>query len=131
MISWPSIIIRNINKYDLIEAEKLLNQISVGHIKAIEIPEEPVYFDCIVIDLIEAGHGSALCNTCNQTYSAGQLKSIIVGSEKPTLTIQLKKKGVFQRMFSKRQKLPSMSGGISYLCHENHNLISVTTWKLF
>jgi hypothetical protein len=65
------------------------------------------------------------------TYSAGQLKLIIVRFEKPALNIQIKKKGVFKHIFSKKRKPPSMSGGISYLCPENHNLISVTTWKLF
>ena len=125
------VIIRNINKYDIIETDKLLNQISADHLKTIIIPAEPVYFNLIALDLIKSGHGTAFCNTCNQTYSAGQLKAAVIGAGTTPLTIQLNKKGVLKRMFSKRQKPPSISGGISYLCPENHNLISVTTWKLF
>jgi hypothetical protein len=130
-VDTKKIIISNINKYDIIEAEKLLNQISAGNIKMITIPAEPVYFNLIGIDLIEAGHGSALCKTCNLTYSAGQLKAAVIGAGTTPLTIQIKRKGIIKRMFSKRQKHPSISGGISYLCPENHNLISIITWKLF
>ena len=61
------------------EADKLLSLISADLYRVIRIPEEPVYFDHIALDLISAGNGSALCKTCNKTYQAGQLKSIKVG----------------------------------------------------
>lgn len=125
------IIIRNINKYDIIVAERLLKLISARNIKIITIPTEPVYFDYIVLDLIEAGNGSALCKTCNKIYPAGQLKAVTTGAGTTPINLKTQKKRVLKRMFSKRQKPPSISGGISYLCPENHNLISVTTWKLF
>jgi hypothetical protein len=57
-VDTKKIIISNINKYDIIEAEKLLNQISVGNIKIITIPAEPVYFGHIALDLIKSGYQS-------------------------------------------------------------------------
>jgi hypothetical protein len=77
------------------------------------------------------GYGRAFCNTCNQTYSAGQLKSITIGAGITPLTIQIKKRGFFNRMFAKKKRTPSMYGGISFLCPAGHNLISVITWKIF
>ena len=125
------IIIRHINKYDIIEADKLLDQISVGNIKTITIPTEPVYFNYIALDLIESGYGSVLCKICKKSYTSGQLKAAVIGAGTTPLTIKTPKKGILKRMFSKKRKPPSISGGISYLCPEDHNLISVTTWKLF
>ena len=69
----------NRSKYDLDEVAKLQDLISTEINETIVIPEEPVYFDHIALDLISAGNGSALCKTCNKTYQAGQLKSIKVG----------------------------------------------------
>jgi len=124
-------IINNKNHYNIDDTEQLLKLINFDHLKVIEIPEEPAYFDYIALDLMRSGYGTVFCNTCNQTYSAGQLKAVTTGAGKNPLTIQIKKKGVLKRIFSKKRKLPSISGGISYFCPEDHNLISVITWKLF
>ena len=123
-------IIKN-NNYDITETDKLLKLISAGHINTLMIPKEPSYFDHIAIDLIATGHGSVLCKTCNKTYPVKQLKSIITGAGKNPLNIHRKKKGIIKRMFSKKRRTPTMSGGKGYLCPEGHNLISVITWKLF
>ncbi len=72
----------------------LLDLISTECNESIVIPEEPVYFDYIALDLIGAGNGSVSCKTCNKTYQAGQLKSIKVGYGGSPFDIKREKKGV-------------------------------------
>ncbi len=125
------LVARKKSEYDLDEVAKLLEAISADNIETIEIPEEPVYFDNIALDLIAAGNGSILCKTCNKTYVASQLKPIKVGFDGSPLEIQREKRGVFKRLFEKRRKPPTMSSGKGYECPAGHNLISVITWKTF
>ena len=124
-------IIQKRSAYDSDEADKLLNLITTGDQETIVIPEEPVFFDSIALDLMAAGHGSALCKTCNKTYLAGQLKLIQVGFDGSPLDIQRERKGLLKRLFSKKHKPPTMFGGRGYECPEGHNLISVIIWKTF
>jgi len=95
------------------------------------IPEEPVYFDYIALNLIDTGIGSAFCKTCNKTYLARNLKPIKVGCGQSPFDIRREKKGVIKRLFTKKRKPPTMWGGKGYNCPEGHNLISVITWKTF
>ena len=125
------LIARKKSEYDLDEVAKLLEAISVDNIETIEIPEEPVYFDLIAVDLIAAGNGSVLCKTCNKTYVASQLKPIKVGFDGSFSEIKREKRGVFKRLFTKKRKPPTMSGGKGYECPAGHNLISVIDWKTF
>ncbi len=74
------LVARKKSEYDLDEVAKLLEAISADNIETIEIPEEPVYFDNIALDLIAAGNGSILCKTCNKTYVARQLNPLKSGS---------------------------------------------------
>ena len=124
------LIARKKSKYDLDEVAKLLEQISDKSNEAIMIPDEPVYFDYIAMDLIAAGKGSVLCKTCNKTYVARQLKSIKVGCGSP-LDIKREKKGVIKRLFAKKRKPPTMHGGEGFECPAGHNLLTVITWKTF
>jgi hypothetical protein len=127
------IILCNRSKYDLDEVAKLQDLISTEINETIVIPEEPVYFDSIALDLIRTGTGtgSVFCRICNKRYSAKQLKSIkIGGGPKPFFIRQEKKKGI-KRFFKKRHKPPSMCGGEGYTCPADHDLISVITWKTF
>ena len=117
--------------YDTDEVKKLLNLISADSEESIVIPEEPAYFEYIALDLIDAGIGSALCKTCNKTYLARQLKSIKVGCGQSPFDIKREKKGVINRLFTKKRKLPTMWGSKGYDCPVGHNLISVITWKTF
>jgi len=125
------LIVRKKSKYDLDEVAKLLKLISDEKHESIVIPEEPVYFDYIALDLIAAGYGSALCKTCNKTYMAGQLKPIKVGYGGSPFDIKREKKGVIKRLFTKKRKPPAMYGGKGYDCPEGHNLLSVIIWKTF
>ncbi len=117
--------------YESDEVAKLLKLISADSNETIVIPEEPVYFDRIALDLIVAGHGSALCKSCNKAYLAGQLKPIKVGYGGSPFDIKREKKGVIKRIFAKKRKPPTMCGGSGYECPLGHNLISVITWKTF
>jgi hypothetical protein len=121
----------NRSKYDLDEVANLQDLISTECNETIVIPEEPVYFEYIALDLIDAGIGSALCRTCNKTYQAGQLKSIKVGYGGSPFDIKREKKGVIKRLFTKKRKPPTMYGGKGYDCPEGHNLLSVIIWKTF
>jgi hypothetical protein len=125
------LIARKKSEYDLDEVTKLLEHISANTKDTIVIPEEPVFFDYIALDLIGVGHGSALCKTCNKTYLAGQLKSIQVGFGGSLLDIEREKIGVLKRLFAKKRKPPTMYGGKAYECPAGHNLISVIIWKTF
>ena len=115
------------------DVANLQDLISTKCNETIVIPEEPVYFDYIALDLIRTGtgYGSVFCKTCNKRYSVKQLKSIKVGGgTKPFFIRQEKKKGI-KRFFKKRHKPPSMCGGEGYTCPADHNLISMITWKTF
>jgi len=125
------LIARKKSEYDLDEVTKLLEHISANTKDTIVIPEEPVFFDYIALDLIGVGHGSALCKTCNKTYLAGQLKSIQVGFGGSPFEIKREQKGVIKRLFTKKRKPPTMYGGKGYDCPEGHNLLSVIIWKTF
>jgi hypothetical protein len=121
----------NRSKYDLDQVANLQDLISTECNETIVIPEEPVYFDSIALDLIRTGTGSVFCKSCNERYSAKQLKSVKVGGgAKPFFIRQEKKKGI-KRFFKKRHKPPSMCGGEGYACPEDHTLISLITWKTF
>jgi hypothetical protein len=121
----------NRSKYDLDQVANLQDLISTECNETIVIPEEPVYFDSIALDLIRTGTGSVFCKSCNKTYTAGQLISIKVGCGQSPFDIKREKKGVIKRLFSKKRKPPTMFGGKGYECHEGHNLLSVITWKTF
>jgi hypothetical protein len=125
------LIVREKSNYDLDEVDKLLELISDESNEIILIPEEPIYFDYITLDLIGAGKGSALCKTCNNTYLARQLKAIKVGCGGNPLDIKREQKGVIKRLFAKKRKPPAMHGGSGYQCPEGHNLLTVITWKTF
>ena len=121
----------NRSKYDLDKVADLQDLISTECNETIVIPEEPVYFDSIALNLIRTVTGLVFCRICNKKYSAKQLKSIKVGGgAKPFFIRQEKKKGI-KRFFKKRRKPPSMCGGEGYTCPEDHDLISMITWKTF
>ena len=83
----------NRSKYDLDQVANLQDLISTGCNESIVIPEEPVYFDRIALDLIRTGtgNGSVFCKTCNKRYSIKQLKSIKVGGGAKTFYIRREK----------------------------------------
>ena len=125
------IIVRKKSDYDLDEVAKLLDQISDESKETIVIPDEPVYFDRIALNLIDAGIGSVLCKMCNKTYAAPQLKPIKIGCGGSPFDIKREKKGVIKRLFAKKRKPPAMYGGRGYCCTLGHQIITIITWKTF
>ena len=123
----------NRSKYDLDQVANLQKLISTECNETIVIPEEPVYFDSIALDLIKiaTSNGSVFCKTCNKRYSVKQLKSIKVGGGAKPFFIRQEKKKRIRELFKKRRKPPSMCGGEGYTCPEDHTLISMITWKTF
>lgn len=89
--------------------------------------KEPVY---IVITALESGIGIVLCKKCNQEYQANQLQKEPIGHGTSPFKTDLtqKKGGILTRLFSRRQKLPGMYGGVCFRCPKGHELISARTW---
>ena len=89
--------------------------------------KEPVY---AVITALESGIGAVICKACNQEYQANQLVKEPIGHGTSPFKTNLtqKKGGIFARLFSRKQKLPGMSGGVCYRCPKGHELISARTW---
>ena len=124
-------IVRKKSAYEIDQTDKLLSMILAGNQKTIKIPEEPLFFNSIALDLICSGIGSVFCNACNKTYQAGHLIPIVIGSGRSPLGIKREKKGMFRRLFSKKHKPPELYGGIGHTCPAGHELLTVITWKTF
>jgi hypothetical protein len=69
-----------ISSYEIDETKKIMNMISNSHQETVVITEDQVFFDIIALNLIGAGKGTALCKSCNETYQAKDLNTIIIGS---------------------------------------------------
>jgi len=123
-------IVHKRSKYDLDGVITLMEQISTDSYETIVIPDEPIYFDYVALDLIAAGYGSVFCKTCIKKYEARQLKPIKVGYGGTPFDIKREKTGLIKRLFLKKRKPPTMIGGMAYNCPRDHTLIS-TIWKTF
>ena len=119
-----------LSSYEIDETKKILNMISNSHQETVVIAEDQVFFDIIALNLIGAGKGTIACKPCNKTYLAKDLKPITIGAGESPIAIKREEIGLFSRLFSKKRKPPSMSGGMGYECPKGHSLISVT-WKTF
>ncbi len=116
-------------EHDVDEATKLLELISTPREKTILIGEEQGYFGYVALDLIGAGKGSVTCKVCYKIYKANQLKPITVGHGESPFVINTRKKGGIKSLFRKKHKQPAMFGGKGYKCPEDHELISMITWR--
>ena len=116
--------------YDSQEKTELLKLITTTRNEKILIPENHIWFEFIVPELIDAGKGSVLCKTCDRIYDAIRLKSIEIGCGRSPIDIRREKKGLIKRLFTKKRKPPEMFGGWKIQCPESHDLTSIT-WKTF
>jgi hypothetical protein len=89
---------------------------------------EHEYFGYVVLELIDAGKGSAICISCNKTYKATQLKPITLGHGKSPFHVKPGTKGGDKDLFITKRKMP-LVGGKDYECPAGHNLISILTWR--
>ncbi len=94
------------------------------------IPDDQTESVYAVITALESVVGSVLCKACNQKYPVAQLtkESIGHGSNPFKTNLTQKKGGFLKNLFSRRQKLPGMYGGVCYRCPHGHELISARTW---
>jgi hypothetical protein len=112
------------------------------------VPEEYEYFCIIALELIEKEKGSVICKKCDETYKASELKSITVGHGKTPFdenTGRKKDRLRFRAIFGKRwfrvaidniknpfrkkNSNPPMFGGKGYACPNDHELITLITWR--
>ena len=113
-----------------------------------DVPEEYDYFTIIAMELIDKGKGSVRCKKCDETYSASKLKSIKVGFGRTPIdenerrdTDRLRLRAIFgkewfrkaidniKNPFRKRKSNPPMFGGKGYACPNDHELITLVTWR--
>ena len=85
--------------------------------------------EAVVIAALDAGIGSVLCKSCNREYPVSQLQKEPVGHGSSPFNLKTSKKGgALKNLFTKKQKLPGMSGGVCFKCPKGHELIAVRTW---
>ena len=112
------------------------------------MPEEYDYFDIVALELLDKQKGTAICKVCDKTYKASELKSIKVGhgrtpfeDNEPRQKGRLRLRAIFSKNwirvavdniknpFRKRNSNPPMFGGKGYACPNDHELITLVTWR--
>ena len=112
------------------------------------VPEEYDYFTIIAMELIEKEKGSVVCKKCDETFKASELKSIKVGHGRTPFeesahreNDRLRLRAIFgkeifrfaidniKNPFRKRNSNPPMFGGKGYACPNDHELITLVTWR--
>lgn len=96
--------------------------------QSITVPLEQYQLAYLALDLIEQGKGIVYCKACKRYYEAKELKRVVVGHGESPLSIDVKGRGLWKRVFGKKQRLP-LFGGKGYQCPEGHELIGLVTWR--
>ena len=94
---------------------------------SIMVPREQYRFPYFALNLIEQGKGAVYCKACKRYYETKELKRVAVGHGESPFSVNLKGRGVWKRVFGKKERLP-VFGGRGYACPEGHELISLVTW---
>jgi len=135
------------NELNSLEADMMEKYLSCrGHPNV--VPEEYDYFTIIAVELIEKEIGEVTCEVCDKTYQASELKSIKVGSGRTPIdenarreNDRLRLRAIFgkewfrvaidniKNPFRKKNSNPSMFGGKGYACPNDHELITLVTWR--
>jgi hypothetical protein len=95
---------------------------------SIKISGEQCRFAYLALDVIEQGKGVVYCKPCKRYYEAKDLKRVVVGHGESPFSVNVKGRGLWKRLFGKKQRLPLL-GGKGYRCPEGHELISLVTWR--
>jgi hypothetical protein len=93
------------------------------------IPPEMTNFRVLALELLGDGLGKATCKACNKTYDAKELKRIKVGHGESPFSVPLERREWIKRLFGRKTKLPGMLGGKGFACPQNHEVISLITWR--
>ena len=95
---------------------------------SITVPKEQYRFAYLALDLIEQGKGVVYCKACKRYYEAKKLKRVAVGHGESPFSVNVKGRGLWKRVFRKKQRLP-LFGGRGYRCPGGHELIGLVTWR--
>ena len=95
---------------------------------SITVPREQYRFAYFALDLIEQGKGVVYCKASKRYHEAKDLKRVAVGHGDSPLSVNLKGRGVWERVFGKKERSP-LFGGKGYSCPESHELIAAVTWR--
>jgi hypothetical protein len=135
-------------KFNSLEADMIAKYLSCINGHSNVVPSEYDYFTIIAVELIEKGKGSGICKKCDETYKASELKPIKVGHGRTPFEENehgknngLKLRAIFSKNwirvavdniknpFRKRNSNPPMFGGKGYACPNDHELITLVTWR--
>lgn len=130
------------------EADTIMKYLSCRYYQVNVVPSEYDYFDIVALELIDKGLGTVICKHCDKTYPAAELKSIKVGHGRTPFEENghgknngLKLRAIFsmnwirvavdniKSPFHKRNSNPPMFGGKGYACSNDHELITLVTWR--
>jgi hypothetical protein len=134
--------------FNSMEADTIMKYLSCRGCQPNGVPEEYEYFDIIALELIDKGLGSVICRKCDKTYPAAELKPIKIGHGRTPFEENahgknngLKLRAIFSKNwirvavdniknpFRKRNSNPPMFGGKGYACPNDHELITLVTWR--
>jgi len=93
------------------------------------IPPEMTNLRVLALELLGDGVGKVTCKSCNKTYDAKELKRITAGHGESPFSVPLERRGWIKRLFRKRVRVPGMLGGKGFACPQNHEVISLITWR--
>jgi hypothetical protein len=135
-------------KFNSLEADMIAKYLSCINGHPNNVPEEYYYFSIIALELIDKGLGSVICKKCDQAYKSDELKSIKVGhgrtpfeENEHTEKDRLRFRAIFgqkwfriaidniKNPFRKRNSNPPRFGGKGYACPNDHELITLVTWR--
>ena len=112
------------------EAIELIDIISPPTNDKITISDDFQFIVYVIFDLLMDGKGIVKCKQCDKTYIPRDLKSTGLGYGKnPFETNIAEEKKKAMKMFRKSQRLPGVFGEKCYTCPENHELITMITWR--
>ncbi len=137
-------------KFNSLEADMIAKYLSCGgggcHHNI--VPEEYDYFTIIAVELIDKAKGSVICKKCDETFESRELKSIKVGHGRTPFdddshekNDRLKLRAIFgercfrvvidniKNPFRKKNSNPPMFGGKGFACPNDHELITLVTWR--
>jgi len=93
------------------------------------IPPGQSNFSVLALELLGDGVGKVTCKACNRTYDAKELTRIKVGHGETPFSVPLERRSWIKRLFRRKMKLPGMLGGKGFACPQNHEVISLITWR--
>lgn len=122
-------LIENKNEYSPDVVSRSLKIISTDSDVIVLSLNDHQNFGYVVLDLISTGLGSVTCKLCDQKFLSNELQSTVIGCGKGPFNPVIKRKRWGIHILKKKQELRGMFGGIGYQCPENHDLISMITWR--